>query len=341
MRCSDVVYQSLELSRRQYDCVTLCLTQDYGSELIIEVAQFEPQPGDKTAHVWHGRAVELPPYCIIGVQQAKRKVMEYVRNSRSNILLELLSSANDVTREVLLQADRYQRRSRNLLVQQALDLFAATRIIERDWRICGSETLEIPAMLDPQQPGSPKIPVTPVMDGQLDQIVTKAYLLPLRETLLANLQQTIYAGKKEDWFSVFLATFIYLTHIECLLQHSRRNAKRYGLKRRYNDISLAEKYFEASRIALAHFHCVANAATPLHLDWKKNDVAAAAKLDGDQAAFMGNVLAQMKERKRNGSVRQMRVKHQYEEQLYFCHQLFEEKWEAAPGKIVIHEEVVV
>lgn len=341
MRCSDIVYQSVELSRQQYGCVTLCLTQDYGSELIVEVAQFDANPGDKTAHMWHGRAVELPPYCVVGIQKATQKMMDYVRNSRNGILLEQLSNANDITREVLLQADRYQRRSQNILVQQALDLFAATRIIERDWRICGSETLGIPIIYDPLHTGSPKIPVTPVMDGQLDQIVTKAYLLPLRERLLENLQKTIYAGRKEDWFSIFLATFIYLTHIECLLQHSRRNAKRYKLKRRYNDISLAEKYFEASRIALAHFHFVANAATPLQLDWKNKGVAAAANLDEDQAAFMVNVLAKMTEQKKDGSARRMKIRHQYEEPLYFCHQLFEEKWEAAVGKISIHEEVVV
>ncbi|QDS69342.1 hypothetical protein FKW77_003646 [Venturia effusa] len=341
MRCSDVVYQSLELSRRQYDCVTLCLTQDFGVELVIEVTQFDPQPGDKTAHVWHGETVELPPYCIVGIQQAGRKVMDYVCHARNSILLELLSSANDVTREVLLQADRFQRRSSNLLVKQALDLFAATRIIERDWRICGSETLGIPAILDLKQPGSPKIPVTPVMDGQLDQLVTKSYLLPLRESFLENLQKTIYTGKKEDWFSIFLSTFVFLTHIECLLQHSRRNAKRYGLKRRYNDITLAEKYFEASRIVLAHFHFVANAATPLRLDWKQNDVATAANLDNEQIALIENVLARMEEWNKDGRVRRMRIRHQYEEPGYFCQQMFEERWEATIGKIGIQEEVAV
>lgn len=341
MRCSDVVYQSIELSRRQYDCKTLHLTQGYGSELVIEVALFDPQPGDKTAHMWHGNPVELPPYCIIGIEQASQKMMEYVRKSRSIILIDLLSSANDITREFLLQADRYQRRSQNILVQQALDLLTATRIIERDWDISGPETLGISAMLDPLQNNQPKIPVTPVMDGQLDQMVTKSYLVPLRETLLANLQKTIYAGRKEDWFSILLATFIYLTHIECLLQHSRRNAKRYGLKRRYNDINLAEKYFEASRIALAHFHCIANASTPLMLDWTSNDVAAAAKLDFEQIAFIGTVRTKMEERRREGSVGRMRSRHMYEEPLYFCHQLFEEKWEAGVRRIVICEEVVV
>ncbi|KAE9983513.1 hypothetical protein EG328_009853 [Venturia inaequalis] len=332
---------SIELSRRQYDCKTLHLTQGYGSELVIEVALFDPQPGDKTAHMWHGNPVELPPYCIIGIEQASQKMMEYVRKSRSIILLELLSSANDITREFLLQADRYQRRSQNILVQQALDLLTATRIIERDWDISGPETLGISAMLDPLQNNQPKVPVTPVMDGQLDQMATKSYLVPLREILLANLQKTIYAGRKEDWFSILLATFIYLTHIECLLQHSRRNAKRYGLKRRYNDINLAEKYFEASRIALAHFHCIANASTPLMLDWTQNDVAAAAKLDSEQIAFIGIVRTKMEERRTEGSVGRMRSRHMYEEPLYFCHQLFEEKWVAGVGRIVICEEVVV
>lgn len=342
MRCSDIVYQSTEISRWQYDCKRLRLTQDYGSELIIEVAQFVPQPGDKTAHTWHGKPVELPPYCIVGIQQASHKMLDYIRDSRSSILLKLLSNSNDITREVLLQADRFQRLSQNMLVQQALCLLTATRIIERDWHISGSETLGIPAILDAHQPsGSPKIPITPVMDGQLDQLVTKSYLLPLRDTFLANLQKTTYAGRKEDWFSIFLATFIYLTHIECLLQHSRRNARRYGLKRRYNDINLAEKYFESSRIALAHFHCIANAATPLHLDWTQNGVAAGAKLDSEQTAFVGTVMLKMEERRRDGSVRRMTSRHQYEEPLYFCHQMFEEKWVVGVGKIAIHEEVVV
>ncbi|TID23378.1 rRNA 2'-O-methyltransferase fibrillarin [Venturia nashicola] len=60
---------------------------------------------DKAAHMYHGKPVELSPYCI-------------------NILLELLLSANDITREVLLQADRSQRRTQNQLVKQALDISA-------------------------------------------------------------------------------------------------------------------------------------------------------------------------------------------------------------------------
>lgn len=339
MRCSAKVYQSVELSPRQDDYVTLHLTQDYRTELVIQVAQFDPQPGDKTAHMWHGKLIELPPYGIFGIEQASQRMIEYVRDSRSDILLELMASANDITREVLAQASRYERCSQNKLVHQALDLFAAARIIERDWRICGQETLGIPAIHDLQQVPLAKIPITPVMDHQLDQIATRTCLLPLREKFINSLQKTILAGKKEDWFSVFLAVFVYLTHIECLLQHSRKNAKRYGLKRRYNDIGLAEEYFKSSRIALAHFHRVANHSIPLQPNWNKDGFAAEAKLDSHQVTFVSSVLAKMQEKKLDGSIQRMKLKHQYEEPLYFCHQLFEEKWE--PGRIVILEEVVV
>jgi hypothetical protein len=340
MRCSDEVYKSLELSRRQYDCRKVQLSQGYGCELIVEVAQFDPRPGDKTAHTWHSGEVELSPYCVVGIEQARYRMLEYARNSRDAILSKLKSGANDITREVIDQAIRYARNTQSSLVEQALDLFAGARIIEYDWCILGSETLGIQVINDPQSPLTGKVPVTPVMDGQLDQVITKAHLLPLREKLLASLQQTIYAGRKEDWFAIFLSTFIYLAHIECLLQHSRRNAKRYGIKRRYNSISLAEDYFKASRIALAHFHLISNNSVPLQLDWRESKIAADAKLDSDQVEFMGSVLSKIEKRKQDGTIRKMKAMHQYEEPLYFCHQLFEQKWDAGKNGIVIHDEIV-
>jgi len=174
------------------------------------------------------------------------------------------------------------------------------------------------------------------MDGQLDQIVINSYLNPLRESLLSSLQETTYRGRKEDWFSIFLVTFVYLTHVECLLQHSRRNARRYGLSRRYNHIPLAEEYFKASRIALAHFHFVSGGAVPLSLDWNKEDVVEMAQLDSDQAMFMSSVQAKMV--RKSETFRRLRERNQYEEPLYFSHQLFEKSWE--PGRIAILDEVV-
>ena len=114
-------------------------------------------------------------------------------------------------------------------VQKALELFAANRIIERDWRVCGEETLGTEVVWEPENPWNGKIPITPIMDTQLDQIVIQGFLQPLRKELLRDLQAKIYEGKRENWFEIFLTIFILLTNAEWLLAHSRGNAVRYGV----------------------------------------------------------------------------------------------------------------
>lgn len=83
---------------------------------------------------------------------------------------------------------------------------------------------------DLENPWFEKIPVTPIMDLQLDQIVIQSFLKPLRDSLLQELQVKIYEARKENWFEIFLTVSILLTNAERLLQHSRNNAKRYGVQ---------------------------------------------------------------------------------------------------------------
>ena len=121
---------------------------------------------------------------------------------------------------------------------------------------------------DPENPWFEKIPVTPIMDLQLDQIVIQSFLKPLRDPLLQELQVKIYEARKENWFEIFLTISILLTNAERLLQHSRNNAKRYGVQvrlcyhvftpgltlipqRRYNSLDLAYSYFHACKILIA------------------------------------------------------------------------------------------
>ncbi len=122
------------------------------------------------------------------------------------------------------------------MVRKALDLFAANRIIERDWRVCGEETMGLKVVWEPENPWNGKIPITPIMDTQLDQIVIQEFLIPLRTELLEDLQAKIYEGRRQDWFEVFLTIFVLLTNAEWLLTHSRGNAIRYGVKVRLNVI---------------------------------------------------------------------------------------------------------
>jgi hypothetical protein len=112
-------------------------------------------------------------------------------------------------------------------------LLAVNRMIERDWTICTPEAIGLSTVDDEESPWHGKVPITPVMDTQLDQIVIRDVLTPLRQRLLSELQAKMETGQKEDWFEVFLVVFILSTNTEWLLRHSRNNAKRYGAKVRF------------------------------------------------------------------------------------------------------------
>lgn len=115
------------------------------------------------------------------------------------------------------------------MVQRALELWSASRMIEKTWRICGKDKLGLEVSMDPANPWNGIIPVTPMMDTQLDQIVIQDFLVPLRSGLLQELQKKIHGRRKEDWFEIFLTIFILLSNTEFILAHSRRFARRYGM----------------------------------------------------------------------------------------------------------------
>lgn len=74
------------------------------------------------------------------------------------------------------------------------------------------------------------IPVTPIMDTQLDQIVIRGILLPLSGTLLRQLQNMIENHNwPETWFEIYLTSFILMTTAESVAIHGKTFARRYGL----------------------------------------------------------------------------------------------------------------
>jgi hypothetical protein len=115
------------------------------------------------------------------------------------------------------------------MVQLALELWAACRVIERSWMMCGEDTLGVERIADPTNPWKGTIPITPTMDTQLDQIVIQYILVPLRSKILTELQDKIKAYRPDTWFEMYLTLFTLLSNIEVGSAHANRFSKRYGL----------------------------------------------------------------------------------------------------------------
>lgn len=103
-------------------------------------------------------------------------------------------------------------------------------MIERPWRICGPETLGIQTVEEHGNPYAGTIPVTPMMDTQLDQILIQGVLQPLRTRLLRDLDDMVTHHRAKDFFEIFLTIFVLLCNCESRIASQISFARRYGFQ---------------------------------------------------------------------------------------------------------------
>jgi len=224
-------------------------------------------------------------------------------------------------------------------------------MIEQDWVICGTETLGQLPVSDPESPWYGRVPITPVMDTQLDQIVIQEFLNPLRAELLSGLHNKMYSKQKGNWFEIFLVTFILCLNTEWLLRHSRMNAKRYGARQRYNSMNLAEEYFHGTRILLAHFHHLCG-INPLLLSSQANSTDQIGSLQSHQVKLLRKIQDLISNRGTftipsdilsmliiwtELEFAELERYNRYEDHLYWCRQVFAKSW--SPGRRLVEDDI--
>jgi hypothetical protein len=75
-----------------------------------------------------------------------------------------------------------------------------------------------------------RVPVTPVMDNQLDQIVIRYILKPFGSSIQRRLQKISKKMRRKSWFGVFLCSALLLSNYELATAHDIKFAQRFGLK---------------------------------------------------------------------------------------------------------------
>jgi hypothetical protein len=83
---------------------------------------------------------------------------------------------------------------------------------------------------DLESPYKGIIPVTPMIDTQLDEIIIRDLLGPLRIALLKGLKHKIEAKRREDWFEIYLTIFLVICNFEWIWTDVMDYTSRYGLK---------------------------------------------------------------------------------------------------------------
>lgn len=217
------------------------LTQGFGFEVEVTVARFQPLPGDKTAYPWRDsrgepRELELPPYYIVDMDDHQEILEKYNQDSYLVYIQRLLKGKTPLMVWTLQEAIRYARThqvcpfysslslplyrganddpSQSRLVQDCLRLWAGSRLTELPWTICGEHTLGQSPVEELDCPRSGTIPIPPIMDTQMDHLVIKMVMNPLRQRILSQLHSKILEKRRENWYEIYLAMFVIMSNME-------------------------------------------------------------------------------------------------------------------------------
>ncbi|KAF2761733.1 hypothetical protein EJ05DRAFT_183377 [Pseudovirgaria hyperparasitica] len=311
------------------------LTQDVGCSLHLKVSRFAADPNDKLAYEGNTRGVpyrlEMPPYCIGDIAAAERSIVQYMIQAKGSYFLQFLDKSNSLLR---MTFDIICKRPMTSLVHKAMDIWAATRLIERTWKLCGTETFGIHPTNRDDDPWIGHVPVTPIMDQQLDQVVIQKILRPRRGILLRELKLRMYSDdlRKKNMFDIYLTLLILLNNAEMHLAGEREFALRYGFGGRYGPFGKyrdAQEQFHAARTMLGHFHyiCRANDIFDMTPDYLSKHLA----LTTMEVQYLAWLKTYVKTEKVNMAL--IREQDQYETTGYWFHQMFDKQWKPGTGYI--------
>lgn len=274
----------------------LFLTQGFGegtnNALCLKVARFDPLgPEDRTAYFWTDkqgrlRKHEMPPYFISDLDYAKESVITFLRDARDVYIDKLLGKGDPLIRRTFDVARSFAADGKSPLISTALDVWVSARFIEDHWQVfCGG--LQIGAVMT-NEPGHPYhgfIPVTPIMDTQLDDLVIRVLIKPRLDLFLARLKKKLDERKRENWLELFLAKFVMMSNIGWVIKDMIAMTTWKGLKPGNRGGTLTQGYIHACKTILAHFHGCAG-SVPLATDFEKIPDKAYLRMTPDQIDYL-------------------------------------------------------
>jgi hypothetical protein len=226
------------------DLRSVQLSQGHGSATLdLQVQKYEPIEGDKQHYYWYSNGEriikETSPYAIHDIEFATGVIKKFVKNNLESYTKVLLKDSSPIIRSTFKTALQSQEKP---LLKKALRFWVASRFIEKPWSIIGDETLGMESDKLVDSPYYNKVPVTPIMDFQIDNLVIHEQLQVQLKEILKVLTEKMLPPKKEHWFDIQLCLFILLHSVELTMAHDAEFATRYSLEVRFDTNLTRIKY---------------------------------------------------------------------------------------------------
>ena len=300
--------------------IELRLSQGHSTNTLnLRVQEFDPVESDKTSYPWYDNGVEhfyrCPNYAIADRDHATDQFRRFMDSNVEQYIDHLLPRSTDAGAMFTRMVFRTARAHESSLVKLALRFWVAGRFIEDPWTIHGQETLGM--KFDPlsASPYSRSIPVTPIMNFQIDNIVIYDHLTRMLDDIRTAMKAKILPRKKEDWFEIHLATFILLHHVDLTLKHDIDFALLRNMSTRFSNRPLVEMVTFSTN-ALLTFHQQEKGHFPLSAPWA--DVQTNQSFSDDQKGYL------LEARR---LIQQIDVPHNAGDDLFWTSQIYDSAWQ--------------
>ncbi|XXG99228.1 hypothetical protein Hte_005565 [Hypoxylon texense] len=319
------------------DVKTIVLTQDIGGACYsLRVREFVPLEGDALDRTWSSGLGKFShpcaPYAIENMRETCPIISKYVDDNVMNYVAywidrtdTLLRKTYEMAYEYSLRSDRPEERA---VLSAVLRLWVASRMESKPERICGLEVLGMtPQDWDPQARNYNMYLIPPVLQAQIEILVTATVLIPMKDIVLKKLQFLIEKNLIKSWFTIYLAIFL-LLHSCALLTRAEayravRNGKT-GLKSSYYNYQVVEEFHNGAKIMLAYFHYCNKGSHPFGLNWGHTKSTSFAQLDAQQIEFLKETIELVEEKRQH--FREIRERKVFTDDYYFISQLYDIDW---------------
>ena len=316
------VKKSRQTSQRY---IELRLSQGHSdSTLNLRVQEFDPVESDKTDYTWFNNGIkyvyQCPHYAIADRDHAKDQVRLFIDSNLEKYVDQLLPAPCDPSTAFVRMVFQtaLDRAPESSLIKLTIKFWVAGRLIEDPWSIRGDETLGMTLDPLPASPFSTRIPVTPIMDFQIDNIVIYDYLRHMLDDIRKAMKARIMPIKKEDWFDIHLATFILLNHVDLTMKHDVEFASIHTPWKRFSNRPLIEMITFGAN-SLLNFHQQEKGHFPLSApNWP--DVEKSHSFNESQKTYL------LQARR---LIQQIEVPRRPGDDLFWASQIYDSRWQPA------------
>ncbi|KAI1653975.1 hypothetical protein F4813DRAFT_399512 [Daldinia decipiens] len=308
--------------------------------MVLRVKKFTPIDGDVICKYWvdkkgEKQKIDIEPYALASIWETAKRYEEYIYDYAHPAVREYSQDrqVDTLVRRTYRAAIEYAQKCKNtsvesgsenmknaVLLEQYFYLWFATRNTLRSAFIVGEETLDMKAIDNPECPYHGTISIPRMIPAQFDSLGQRV-LVQLRKFVLEGLWRVMAGKNPHHFYFVYLIVFMLLHEVSFTSADRLRRAKdnKYT-EYRYDLAKFVEGLQEGANNILSHWHYykrdVNTLMTEMESEDRKNTVWGTLN--------PGEVKLLIETREAYGKVAGKKL--EWEHDLYFVSQMFEENW---------------